>query len=247
MSCALIPVKALSATKSRLLPELGQAALARLALAMLEDVIAALHRTPSVRRIAVVTPDERVAALAKALGAEPLVGPDPGLNAAIDASAGQLALSSEDPLLVVLGDVAGASGEDFEAMHRRADSMPRPRAVLAPSRDGGTSALLRDPHAALPSRFGAQSARRHREAADAAGLHFAELPLESLAIDLDRAEDVDAFLALEAGGDRTRAVLADLGWPAPGPNPPAVLDQATDDPRSKEKPGPVRTSVCRRR
>jgi len=84
--------------------------------------------------------------------------------------------------------------------------------VLCPSGDGGTAALLRSPHDAIPARFGAESAARHRAAAGAAGVAFRELRLPSLAIDLDRAEDVRAFLALGQGGRRTRRALAALGW-----------------------------------
>ena len=218
MSTALVPIKELAASKSRLLAELEREELANLSLAMLEDVLAALLATPALRRVAVATPDSRVADAARRLGSEVLQGPDAGLNWAVDAAAEKLHLGADEPFLGVLGDVAGARPGDLQALFDALDALrdeggQPAAAVLAPSRDGGTSALLRAPHGAIPSRFGPQSAARHREAALAAGVPLRELKLASLAVDLDRAEDVEHFLASARGGARTRSVLRELGWP----------------------------------
>jgi 2-phospho-L-lactate guanylyltransferase len=207
MNAALVPVKRLAAGKSRLLPEFARDQLHALSLAMLGDVIEALSATPSLDRIAVVTPDAEVAATARAAGALALLRPDPGLNPALDAGAEDLGLEGDEPLLVVLGDVAGARPEDLEALFETLRELGGRGVVLAPSADGGTSALLRAPADAIPSRFGPQSAKAHREAAAEAGLPFRELPLASLEVDLDQPEDVARFLASGSGGTRTRALL----------------------------------------
>ncbi len=213
MSLAVVPVKRLSAGKSRLLPQLSREALETLSLEMLRDVLTALEATPSVERFAVVTPDPEVASCATAAGAIALLRADPGLNAAIDHAQQELDPGAQAPLLVVLGDVAGALPEDLECLYRVLAQDAQGHCVaLAPSRDGGTSALLRSPCDAIPSCFGAESAKRHREAAAAAGVAFHELALPSLAIDLDRADDVAQFLASPSGGERTRRYLASLGW-----------------------------------
>jgi 2-phospho-L-lactate guanylyltransferase len=205
MNLALVPVKRLAAGKSRLAAALGRETTEALTLAMLGDVIDAIHASQRADRVVVVTPDPDVGEAARALRAEARVADDPGLNAALDAAAGALA----DPagaLLVVLGDVAGATGADlarlFEALERG------PAAVLAPARDGGTAALLRRPPAAIPACFGEGSAKAHRAAAERGGVRFLELPLPSLAIDLDRSDDARALLASDAPAPRTRALLA---------------------------------------
>ena len=82
--------------------------------------------------------------------------------------------------------------------------------MLVPSRDGGTGALLRAPHDAIPSAFGKESAAAHRAAARSTALSFAELRLPSLSVDVDRLEDA-AVLAEGAGGRRTRAALREAG------------------------------------
>jgi 2-phospho-L-lactate guanylyltransferase len=110
-------------------------------------------------------------------------------------------------VLVVLGDVAAASSADLS---RLVGAVETPGAALAPSRDGGTSALLRVPRDVIPACFGADSARRHREAAAEAGVPCRVLPLASLAIDVDVAADVHAILTCETLGKRTRAALGAL-------------------------------------
>lgn len=209
---ALVPVKRLEAAKSRLVPGPDRSAAGRLTLAMLDDVLEALVAAERIDRVAVVTPDEEVAQHAEAAGAIALLRPDPGLNPSLEAGAAALARPEQGGLLVVLGDVAGATAEDVDAACAALEALPRPAAVLCPARDGGTAALLRAPHDALPGRFGADSAARHREAAAEAGATLRELPLPSLDIDLDRDADVRAFLATDRGGRRTRAVLRELGW-----------------------------------
>ena len=209
-SAALVPVKALAAGKSRLAGSLPRGALERLALAMLGDVVGALRGTALLARVMVVTPDPRVADEAAALGAEPLLRDDPGLNPALDAGARVLAAGGAERLLVVLGDVPGARSTELAELFGALDALGGRGAVLAPSRDGGTSALLRAPWDVVPNRFGKDSAAAHRAAAREASVPYRELALASLAIDLDRLEDAHALRA-SPDAPRTRALLAELG------------------------------------
>jgi 2-phospho-L-lactate guanylyltransferase (CobY/MobA/RfbA family) len=107
--------------------------------------------------------------------------------------------------------VAGARAADLEAMLAALARADAPCVVLAPARDGGTAALARKPHGAIPSCFGADSANAHREAARATRVPLVELSLPSLAIDLDDEDALRAFLATPEGGERTRAALRALG------------------------------------
>jgi 2-phospho-L-lactate guanylyltransferase len=204
---AVVPVKTLAASKSRLLPHLGADGARRLCLAMLGDVLEALARVPQLARVAVVTPDAAVAAAARESGAEALLRPDPGLNPAVEAAAAELAPGPEDGVLVVLGDVAGVRGEDVAAL---LEAAPSRGVALAPSNDGGTAALLRVPRDVIPAGFGPGSAKVHRSLAERAGVVFREVPLPSLAIDLDEPEDLETFLCGDGSGPRTRALLREL-------------------------------------
>lgn len=210
MSIALIPVKRLEESKSRLLPQLPDARRQALTLAMLEDLIESLSDTSGIDQIAVTTPDPLVAERARDAGAEILMRAEPGLNAALEAGRQRLQRrwpAASDGFLIVLGDVAGALPEDFSKLLEAAANSATPGVWLAPSSDGGTSALLQQPATAIPCCFGRHSAERHREAAGKAGVPFFEIELASLAIDLDQPEDLEAFLKTKSGGRRTRALL----------------------------------------
>jgi 2-phospho-L-lactate guanylyltransferase len=216
MTIALIPVKRLEESKSRLLPQLPDARRQALTLAMLEDLIESLSGTPGIDRIAVTTPDPLVAERAADGGAEILMREEPGLNAALEDGREQLSKEdagdsatdrANDGFMIVLGDVPGALPEDFSKLLEAATRSEGSGVWLAPSSDGGTSAMLQRPATAIPCCFGRNSARRHREAAAEAGVPFFEIELASLSIDLDHPEDLIAFLKTKSGGRRTRALL----------------------------------------
>jgi 2-phospho-L-lactate guanylyltransferase len=200
---AVVPVKALAESKSRLFPERLRGDVEALSLAMMGDVIACLRAVERIARVVVVTPDAAVARAAEAQGAQALQRADPGLNPAIEAASAAVA-EPGDGLLVVLGDVAAADPAEVAQLLAAA---PTRGVALAPSRDGGTSALLRRPADVIPACFGRDSAKRHREAAARAGATLVELALPSLAIDVDLSEDARAILAQPTLGARTRALL----------------------------------------
>ncbi len=224
MIAALVPVRGLGDAKSRLRAALSSDARSRLrtplpsgapealARAMLEDVIGALRAVPAVDVVAVVTGDEHTASVAEKTGARALLRPEAGLNPSLDAAANELAGEGLAALLVLLGDVAGATPADLARLFEARDDLGGRGVVLAPSDDGGSAALLRAPHDLIPNAFGPDSAARHRALARAARAPLRELALPSLALDLDSAEDLDAFLAAPGAGARTRALLAELGW-----------------------------------
>lgn len=218
MSIALVPVKRLEDSKSRLLAHLPADARQALTQAMLEDLLEALCAVPGLGRIAVTTPDEKVIHVAETFGAEGLLRPEPGLNAALEDGIEQLQPAENETFLIVLGDVAGALADDFETLLKAAASSEVPSVWLSPSSDGGTSALALRPARAIPLCFGPESAKRHRHSAEQAEVAYHELPLASLAIDLDEPEDLETFWATPfdrdgrrgIGGPRTRALLASL-------------------------------------
>jgi 2-phospho-L-lactate guanylyltransferase len=213
VTLALVPVKRLGAAKSRLRGVLGERA-DELTLAMLADVLDALVASPQLTRVVVVTPDEAVAQVARASGASARVAEDAGLNEGLAAATSELAARGE-AVLVVLGDVAGATPRETAALFAALAQLGGRGVVLAPSRDGGTAALLRAPHGVMGTRFGAGSAAAHRALASEAGTPLRELALSALAIDLDRPEDLAALLASDsAAAPRTRALLARLGYRA---------------------------------
>ena len=166
---------------------------------MLGDVVDALRACRRAERVVVVTPDPDVGDAARALGAEARVADDPGLNAALDAAARGARRPGAARCSSCSATWRARAPATSRGSSTRSTRARRPRRVLAPSRDGGTSALLRRPPDAIPSCFGEDSAKAHRAAAEA---RRRALPrarrCASLAIDLDRVEDARALLASDA-------------------------------------------------
>jgi len=213
MIAALVPVKALRQSKSRLRPVLSDEQRQALVMAMLEDVLGLLAGVSGIAATAVVSPDVEVLAFARQVGAQAIREPSRprGLNAALTFASHMLCEQGAGGLLVLPVDVPLASAAAIEAILNRIDG--NPSIVLCPSRSGGTNALALRPPGIIPFRFGHRSSAAHQREARARGLPLEVLPLPSLALDIDRPQDLAAILA-QPNGSRSREVLAFL---APDP------------------------------
>jgi 2-phospho-L-lactate guanylyltransferase len=181
MPVPLIPVKALAEAKGRLAPEVGPLQRRLLAIAMFEDVVAALQSVRGLERPVVVSPDREVWRRADAMGCrvveEPAGAGD--LNGALAAAA---ATANGSGLLVVAADLPLASAAGLERVLAAATA---PVAVV-PSHDGGGTNVLawRDPGSFAPS-FGPDSAARHLAVPGAV-----RVDEPGLALDVDTVEDL---------------------------------------------------------
>ena len=180
MPVPLVPLKALAEAKGRLAPEVGPLERRLLAIAMFEDVIAAIQAVPALAAPVVVSPDREVWRRADAMGCRVVEEP-PGagdLNAAL-AAAG--AAAGNGALLVVAADLPLASAAGLE----RVLAAEAPVAVVPSADGGGTNVLAwRDPATFAPS-FGADSAARHLAVPGAVLVDDPELSL-----DVDTVEDL---------------------------------------------------------
>jgi 2-phospho-L-lactate guanylyltransferase len=199
MTIALVPVKSLGQAKQRLAPALDGPARAALVLAMLDDVLGALRGAQAVSEIGVISADPAVLARAAAPGAHPLPDHAGDLNAALTSAAAQVAPGA-DALLVLPADVPLVTSGEIDRLIAAA---PARGALIVPSGDGGTNALLVRPPLALPFRFGPDSLARHAAAAREQGLPLRVYHTPGLERDIDRPEDL-VWLAA-AGGETTAA------------------------------------------
>jgi len=231
MIAALVPVKALRHSKSRLRPVLSDDQRQALVIAMLEDVLRLLADVPAVATTAVVSPDADVLAFAHRLGAQPIREPrrPRGLNAALTFASDVLSRQGASGLLVLPVDVPLATAADIEAILNRMNT--NPSIVLCPSRSGGTNALALQPPGLIPFRFGHRSSAAHQREARARSLPLRVLPLPSLALDIDHPHDLATVLA-EPNGTRSRELLASI------PLDPLVLSPSKDE----RTPAPGSTS-----
>jgi 2-phospho-L-lactate/phosphoenolpyruvate guanylyltransferase len=202
MPVPLVPVKALAEAKGRLAPEVGPLQRRLLAIAMFEDVVAALQAVPGLERPVVVSPDREVWRRADAMGCRVVEEPPEAgdLNGALAAAA---AAANGSALLVVAADLPLASAAGLERVLAAATA---PVAVV-PSHDGGGTNVLawRDPASFAPS-FGPASAARHLAVPGAV-----RVDEPGLALDVDTAADLRLVAARLDPASVTARRLRDLG------------------------------------
>jgi 2-phospho-L-lactate/phosphoenolpyruvate guanylyltransferase len=211
---AVLPVKRFDDAKQRLRTALAPSARRALVRAMVHDVLDALDRMRGLRRIVVVTAEERVRAQAAARG--DLIVDDVTESGQSHAAVMGIAAASRagaDRVLLVPGDCPALWPVEVDALLRR---HREPGVVVVPDRHGsGTNALLLAPPDAITPAFGEGSRRRHLRAALDAGITPAVEPLVSLGLDIDTADDL-ATLSAALGripaelAVHTRAALDDL-------------------------------------
>ena len=199
---AVIPVKRLSAAKSRLRGAVPAARHADLALAMVRDTVSAVLAGSAVAELVVVTDDPEVSAEVAALGAR--VVPDrPGadLNAAMRFGADEVAGLGRFRA-VLAGDLPALRPEQLDA----ALGVAVGRSFVADAAGTGTVLLAAPPGEPLDPRFGLGSAVAH--ASSGATPLTGDWP--GLRQDVDTPADLALVLALGAGR-HTCALLRDLG------------------------------------
>jgi 2-phospho-L-lactate/phosphoenolpyruvate guanylyltransferase len=185
---AVVPVKDLWGTKSRLKPILDPGARAGLTLYVMGRVVSAIGRA-GVENIGVVSPDRIVLDEARKRGATPLLQESQGLNPALEEGRRWAMECGGSSLLVLPADLPLIDTEDVSAV---LESVGETLSVVI-SPDGvhtGTNALLLRPPGALPFAFGPGSYEAHLQAAQERGLDVRVCERPHLAFDLDTAEDL---------------------------------------------------------
>jgi 2-phospho-L-lactate/phosphoenolpyruvate guanylyltransferase len=202
----VVPVKERGSAKERLAailrPEIRQA----LALAMLEDVLAAVTATPGIAGLFVVTVDREAGRLATRYGARLIEeGARSGHTGAVAAAVRLLVAEGRAGVLTLPGDIPLVTPAELAQL--LAAHPPAPSFTIAPSHDErGSNAIACSPPDAVPLRFGENSFYPHLQAAEACGIRPNVLHLPGIALDIDNPEDVVSFLRIEKP-TRARAVL----------------------------------------
>jgi 2-phospho-L-lactate guanylyltransferase len=111
-------------------------------------------------------------------------------------------------MLVIPGDLPHLSADAILQMIDLLDA-PRSVALLPASGDGGTNLLACRPVDVIPPSFGPSSFERHSRAAHRAGITPRVLTDRRLGRDIDRADDLAAFLSLGTA-TRTHRFLSRL-------------------------------------
>jgi len=183
---AIVPQKPLPDAKSRLASVLSAPARATLSLALVRTVCATLRAVPGVEDTIIMTPDPGIQAQAAAWGVRAILDPHPELNTALAEACLRLAGSSHG-ILVVAADLPFLRPADIIALLAagRARSL-----ALAPSKDGGTNAMLVPPGVTFRPAYGPGSLAAHRRRSRALGLGIVEVQQPGLAFDVDTEADL---------------------------------------------------------
>ena len=209
---AAVPVKEFTGAKQRLSGMLSPAQREVLAATMLEDVLAALAGARRLAGILVNTVDPRAAELARRYGAR-VVAEDPrnGHTAAVSGMATVLLRENLGALMTMPGDIPGVTAAEVDTV---VSSCPdAPSFTIAPAHDElGSNAVLCNPPAVIPLRFGDDSFFPHLMTARAHGIEPTIVRLPGIGLDIDNPVDLRAFMRSPvAARTRTRTLLDQLG------------------------------------
>ena len=211
MSAAIVvPIKAPNGAKHRLEAVLDQSERTALAWAMAEDVLRTVRQVPAACHLA-VSDDDGILRLARELGAEAVRDDEQQGQSAAARQGFEAAWERGcSTALTIPGDVPAVTIAEIQ---RLLTYHPEVEVLLAPDREGvGTNGLRLTPPDAIPMRFGEDSFSLHRMEAERMRRSFEVLTLDRLSIDLDRPDDLRAFLEMAPAG-KTLALLQRLGVP----------------------------------
>jgi len=202
---AAVPVKDLVNAKQRLMRVLSAFERRELARAMLCDVLRAL-RGADLDRVWVVTREPEIAAIATAMGAQPLGEDDNrGHTAAVATAQAEAVRAGATAFMTIPGDVPCVTAAEIRTLLGALGAPPA--VVFAPSHSGlGTNGVLLAPPAAMRLRFGEPSFDHHLAAARALRLEPKVVTLRGLALDVDDPTDLVALLT-EGAGTESHALL----------------------------------------
>jgi 2-phospho-L-lactate guanylyltransferase len=187
---AVIPVGELERAKSRLGEVLDAEERRDLVIALLERTLAATGGSSRIVETLVVTPDDEVAAIARAAGARVIRQSDRGLNHGLDEARAAAVDDGATALLVLPADLPGVSPSAVDGLLDTLDATPSPLVAIVPDRHGrGTNGLLLAPPGVIDFAFGGDSRVAHRHAAEAASTRVVELD-GPLSLDIDTPEDL---------------------------------------------------------
>ena len=201
----IIPVKPFSEGKSRLAGYISPPTRRALNRNLLTRTLDAIRLAQIEAEIVVVSRDNEALDLAARLGSHDLTeepsapqsletgsqpfptAPEIQLNAALAQAARYAMARGATKVLILPTDMPNLTAEDVRTL--ASPTNRDPQIIIAPSRDGGTNALMLQPAQAIPFAFGRDSFLRHQRLAAEAGIPIRVVESDSLLFDIDLPED----------------------------------------------------------
>lgn len=188
---AIVPVKPLRRSKSRLAPVLSDGERAQLSQRLLLHTLDVLAQVPAIERTLVVSRDPKALSVARARGARTVMERGtPELNQALIRATVVAKGYGVSSVLILPADLPLIGRQNVVDLLDSATSPPV--IVVAPDRHGtGTNALLTSPPGLIEYDFGPDSFIRHQERAKLAGARLEVCPIHAFQLDVDKPEDLE--------------------------------------------------------
>ena len=192
---AVVPMKPLSQSKTRLAGVLSQPERAELSLAMFSKVVAAAQ--DALGAVWVVGGDDAVRQTAERIGAVWHEDPANDLNESLTFALDN-ACKNEMSAIYLPADLPFIAAADIDKIVRA--SGKGETLTLSPARqDGGTNAMLIPKCLPFPPLLGSDSFKRHERQAESLGIPYAVCLSEAIGLDLDTPDDLALCGKLEPG------------------------------------------------
>lgn len=186
---AIVPVKPLAESKSRLAGVLDENERVALTRKLLERTLLKLTRARGITRVVVISRDESILEIARKFGAFAILETNANLNDALEQARRVCIANGARALLIVPADLPKLRVRDIENIIALGE--PAPRVVIAPAaRDGGTNALLLNPAHDFVFQFGENSFAKHMEQIEGSKYQIARYESDTVSFDVDVPEDL---------------------------------------------------------
>ncbi|WP_286238060.1 2-phospho-L-lactate guanylyltransferase [Neptuniibacter halophilus] len=186
----VIPMKSPERSKKRLSKVLNRRERKKLAISLFEKNLHFFREHYPQHNLLVITGSTVIKEISEAAGAEVLTEHREmaGLNNVARIAAEYNAARGYDSQLIVPGDIETLEKHEVEQLlnHPRGERS----AIVCPSYDGGTNAILTTPPDVMPFSYGPNSCQIHLLTAFQLGLQTKRLYLEKLSFDIDRPGDL---------------------------------------------------------
>jgi len=190
---AIVPLKPLNRSKSRLAPVLDIAQREALSREMFVRTLKTLKQVKHIAGILVVSRDTAALSLARSYEVQTLQESGaPELNASLTRATQAVLDLNANGVLIVASDIPLLQADDMEAMLELANTSPV-TVIATDRRHDGTNAMLVRPPGLFPYAYGIESCQKHVAAAREAGADVHMYDSATVALDVDIPADLDLY------------------------------------------------------
>lgn len=190
---AIVPIKPLNRSKSRLSPILTPEQRETLSRKLLERTLSTLKQAQGIAGILVISRDNKALTLARRFKVQTVQeSGTPELNDALARAAQLVGTWNARSVLILASDIPLMTVQDIEAMISLADQ-PEIMVIASDRHEQGTNALLLRPPGLVPFCYGENSFHAHVAEAQKLGAAVHVFRSPTLALDVDTPADLDLY------------------------------------------------------